>query len=425
MPMKRCALALVLVFSLVLGGCTAGTPLGGGEPVVLRYFYEGSTPELEAVLDAFESEYPNVTVELIAAVEGGAATIGTEIQNGQIDLIRGGQEYLALAERNLLLPLDDMQLDEWAEIRDDYIPGLWEALAVAGEQYGIPAGVDTLVTFVNQDALLALGEALPGPNDIWDNYAFLDLATRLNYPEGLPGDPSHPLYGFCSNHQELDPFVFVYANGGAIVDDMTNPQRPTLDDPRTVEALEWYVDLFERYAVAPGPEFMGGNYGPAGLRIAQVSGYCGLWFGLLSERGYTGETAWPFQWEMLPVPGAAADLGLALVEGYYFPRGTEHAEYALQLARYLSDNWRAAGGLLPPRRSLVEDPAYAQAIGEQIVAQVSQLESMTVISLDMASNLVQVGMAVLEAVDYAITQHADIAPLLQEAQRRAEQAFGP
>jgi len=59
------------------------------------------------------------------------------------------------------------------------------------------------------------------------------------------------------------------------------------------------------------------------------------------------------------------------------------------------------------------------------VAQVSQLESMTVISLDMASNLVQVGMAVLEAVDYAITQHADIAPLLQEAQRRAEQAFGP
>jgi len=170
---------------------------------------------------------------------------------------------------------------------------------------------------------------------------------------------------------------------------------------------------------------MGGKYGPAGLRIAQVSGYCGLWFGLLSERGYTGETAWPFQWEMLPVPGAAADLGLALVEGYYLPRGTEHAEYALQLARYLSDNWRAAGGLLPPRRSLVEDPAYAQAIGEQIVAQVSQLESMTVISLDMASNLVQVGMAVLEAVDYAITQHADIAPLLQEAQRRAEQAFGP
>ena len=94
-------------------------------------------------------------------------------------------------------------------------------------------------------------------------------------------------------------------------------------------------------------------------------------------------------------------------------------------ATLINQAWRAAGGLLPPRRSLVEDPAYAQAIGEQIVAQVSQLESMTVISLDMASNLVQVGMAVLEAVDYAITQHADIAPLLQEAQRRAEQAFGP
>jgi hypothetical protein len=48
---------------------------------------------------------------------------------------------------------------------------------------------------------------------------------------------------------------------------------------------------------------------------------------------------------------------------------------------------------------------------------------MTIISLDFSPLLVDVGMAALGAVDYAIAQNADIVPLLQEAQQVAEQAF--
>ncbi|MHB1318451.1 MAG: type 2 periplasmic-binding domain-containing protein, partial [Anaerolineae bacterium] len=209
-------------------------------------------------------------------------------------------------------------------------------------------------------------------------------------------------------------------------DDLQDPQRPTLDDPVTVESLAWYVDLFGRYGVAPGPEFMGRNYGAAGLRIAQAGGRCGLWLGMFSERGNTTGSDWQFDWDMLPVPGSASDLGLAMVEGYFVPRGASHPEEALQLARFLSDNWRASGRLLPPRRSLVSNPAYEQVIGDRLAAQVAQYaSSMTIISLDFSQALVDVGIAALEAVDYAITQNADIVPLLQEAQQTAEQSFTP
>jgi ABC-type glycerol-3-phosphate transport system substrate-binding protein len=423
MNKRHMAILPLLLLGVILSGCALGTPLARTEPITLRYAYEGATPEIEALLVEFHDRHPNIAVELLGpGTEDSVLMQG--VLNGNIDLIRGGAEALGLAQQGLFLPLDDIHLDEWADERDDYFGGLWESLSVSGEQYGIPAGLDTVVTFVNTGALDALGEQLPAPSAPWDNYAFLDLATRLNHPEGLPGDPAGSIHGFCSDHQQLDPFVFVYANGGSIVDDLQDPQRPTLDDTATLEALAWYVDLFGRYGVAPGPEFMGRNYGSAGLRIAQAGGRCGLWVGMFSERGYTGGSAWQYDWDMLPIPGSASDLGLAMVEGYFVPRGGPHPDEALLLARFLSDSWRASGRLLPPRRSLVSDPTYEQLIGERLASQVAEFSSsMTIISLDFSPLLVDVGTAALGAVNYAITQNADIVPLLQEAQQVAEQAF--
>ena len=68
------------------------------------------------------------------------------------------------------------------------------------------------------------------------------------------------------------------------MDDLSDPQRPMLDDTATVDALAFYVDLFTRYGVAPGGDFMGRNYGAASRQVAQAGGHCGLWIGLFSDR---------------------------------------------------------------------------------------------------------------------------------------------
>lgn len=420
----RYLLPILLSIGLILSGCGTGSPLAKTQPVTLRYAYTGATPEIELLLEAFEDEHPNITVELLGP-ETDSSTVTQRALQGEIDLIRSGTDAMAMAERGLL-PLDDIHLDAWADVRDDYYGGLWESLSLGGEQYGIPAGLDTVVMYVNVEALNALGEDLPPESQPWDHYAFLDLATRLNHPEGLPGDPSHSVFGFCSNHQDLDPFVFVYANGGSIVDDLNDPQRPMLDDTATVDALAFYVDLFTRYGVAPGGDFMGRNYGAASRQVAQAGGHCGLWIGLFSDRGQTGSNPWQYAWEMLPAPGSQPDLGLSIAEGYFVPRTASHREEALELARFLSDRWQASGRLLPPRRSLVQQPGFQQLVGERIVAHAAAFpDDMTIISLDFGDELMSVGMAVLGAVDYAITQNADIVPLLQEAQQTLEQSFGP
>ncbi|MHB1318968.1 MAG: ABC transporter substrate-binding protein, partial [Anaerolineae bacterium] len=136
----------VLILGLILSGCGIGSPLAGAEPVVLRYAYEGATPEIEALLSEFQDTHPNITVELLGpGTEESVLMQG--VLNGDIDLVRGGAEALGLAQQRLLLPLDEVNLDAWADIRDDYFGGLWESLSVSGEQYGIPSGLDTVVTF--------------------------------------------------------------------------------------------------------------------------------------------------------------------------------------------------------------------------------------------------------------------------------------
>ncbi|MGI6367793.1 MAG: ABC transporter substrate-binding protein [Anaerolineae bacterium] len=417
------AVALLVAVSPALAGCGQGLPWAGPKPVTLRYAWRGATPETRALLDEFQQAHPHITVELLDA-ETDSGTVAQGVAAGEVDLLRAGTETLGMAE--LLLPLDDIHLDEWTGIREDYVGGLWRALSADGQQYGIPAGLDIVVLYVNGDARQAVGASLPPAGQPWDQYAFLDLATALNHPEGLPGDPAQPTFGFCSRYQDLDPFVFLYADGGALVDDLAAPQRPMLDSPATIAALTFYTDLFTRYGVAPGPDFLGRNLGSASYDVALAGGNCGLWTGLFSQRGRVGEYALPFAWEMVPLPGSQPDLGIALVEGYFIPKGSANPAEALLLARFLSDQGQAAGRLLPPRRTLLADARYAGTLGEQMAKQVQALsDDMTYISLSLSPGVMDVAVAVLQAVDAVITQDAQLEPLLLEAQQRLQHTFEP
>ena len=59
---------------------------------------------------------------------------------------------------------------------------------------------------------------------------------------------------------------FIYGNGGALVDDVKNPTRTMLDDPKTIEGLQFYSDMSNLYGVMPTPmAFM--NFGMGADRM--------------------------------------------------------------------------------------------------------------------------------------------------------------
>lgn len=413
---------LAILGGMLLAGCAPGDIGPTPAPITLRFAYrQQQGVEIKALLNQFSEQHPWITVEPVEIVRTGE-DMRAYLANREIDLFRDSREALTYIDQNLLKPLDEMQITEWTDIREDYYQGAWEALAIAGQQWGVPAGLDIYVTYVNLDQTNALHVPVPG-ND-WTLYDFEEFVNRMNYPEGLPGSAAK-LYGFCTAPDSMDPVVFVYLHGGQIVDDLNTPSEARLDDPLTVEAAQWYADLFNRYNVAPNTQAIRQAYPRFGIYEAQVRGACAAWLGFYSARG--GRNApiqWTIQWQMLPLPKDQLDYSMGEIDGYFVSAKSAHPKEALLLARFLSDYWEAAGNQLPPRQSLVTSKGYRQAVGEEIAdIAASKAGKLIVVPAQISPALETVGIQFFVTLQAIINENLDAFDALGEAQNRAQAVF--
>ncbi len=416
-------LFIMLVVVMTLSSCAQNPFAPTPEPITLRFAYRAQTVDIQRLLDDFHAAYPWITVEPVEVRRFGTS-MRSVIEGASVDVFRDSQSALSLVQSDLLLPLDEVHLSKWSDIRDDYFPGSWEALSIEGVQWGIPAGLDMLVMYVNVDQAQALGVDIA--KDDWTLTDFLEMANELNYPEGLPYNPSQRLFGFCTTPQGMDPLLFVYLHGGRIVDDINNPSQALLDDPLTLEGTQFYVDLFNRYGVAPDPATIRANFRRGGVYEAAVRGFCGIWSGWYSNRG--GQDTpfqWTSAWQMLPLPKDKANFDFGEVEGYFITRNSQHPEEALTLLRFLADHWEAAGQKLPPRKSQVASKAYEDHVGEEIaaIARTFGQHEVIIVPAQLSDQLEFVGGQFLSAINEMITQDLDAYEVLPEVQQRVQNVF--
>ena len=423
---------LVLVLALTMGvACSSQYRIPTPDPVTLRFAYRQGVADFQPLLEAFRETRPWITVEAVEVQGWAQRRIDLLIQGGEVDIFHAGRQALAYVESDLLRPLDDIQLGDWAPIRDDYYGGAWESLSILGQQWAVPAGLDMLVCYMN--AAAAEGLKVGVPETPWTLPDFLELVSKMNHPEGLP-NAEGPLFGFCSMPQTMDPLAFVYLHGGRIVDDINSPSIATLDDAKTIEAVQWYADLYSRHEVVPNPRVIEQTFPRAGITEAQMRGACGVWLGWYSAReGTSTRYRWDFEWKMLPLPKDQAEFGLGDAEGYFITKDCAHPKEALELIRFLSDHWQAAGKRVPPRRSLTGSKEYEQAVGKEVAAiarSFSDRVIITPVSSEMdivpsqsAEALQLVGMQMLAAIQAIIDEDLEAADVLPEAQQRARAVF--
>jgi ABC-type glycerol-3-phosphate transport system substrate-binding protein len=416
-----CAL---IVFVIAASGCLGKLGLGPTpQPATVRFAVRDNLVDIKPIVADFHAKYPNITVELVKIERFGTA-MDMAIRSGRVDVFREGREALIYQKEGLLKPLDEMTRSEWGGIRDDYYKGTWEALSVQGRQWGIPAGLDMYVVFVNKDHLGAL--KLPTPAPTWSLFDFLELAKKMNYPNGLPYLQSSNLIGFCSTPQSMDPVIFTYMHGGKIVDNLASPTKATLDDPRNVEAVQWYTELFLRYGVAPDPEMVRTRFTRGGTFEAAARGACGLWLGWFSNRGGLDTPyRWSSGWAMLPMPKDKAEMSLGDMDGYFVTKDCKYPAEALKFVRFLSDRWDASGQKLPPRKALAADKGYAKAVGVETATVAGTFsERVIMIPYNTGPALEQVGGAFVTAVSSVLTDGTDPAKALAAAQRSVSVSFG-
>ena len=353
----RRARLLWIVASLclvLLASCIGGTPTP--EPVTITFAHpKPDTDTYQRLLQRFNEAYPYITIELQPKDSDMLSGLGP----GDADVFVSSQfAQIWLREQGTILNLTPFVEQDEAFQPSDLYPGTMGLYTSEGQIWGIPASVDVMVMFYNQDLFDQYGVSYPQIGWRWDDFLAAAMAIR---------DPQADVFGYVPNNAygPFDALVFIYQHGGGIFDDLQKPSRTTFDDPLTIEALEWYTDLMYGSNVAPTPEQMQQALGSSqGVRRGIQLGKVGMWMELLSQR----EEPWTADLCLgivsLPVDQQPATM--TLIEGYFISAQTPHADACWEWISFLSQ--QLPGRLIPVRKSLAEGDEFTRQAGSEVAA---------------------------------------------------------
>lgn len=259
---------LLLVAGCGTGGGSAGTDgspgtttegdassdSGSGEDSVeLSLWHAGTPPRLtegmEALVEAFEEENPNVSVSIeVTPFEEYFQKVATAMGAGEgPDVFWVDVTYIPeYAAADILLPLDDVIGEEELE---DFYPSPRADMTYDGTVRSIPMHQSTEALVYRTDIAEELG--ITPPTSYEEGWTWDDFLTATN--TAVEASDEEEFWGYTLEYgvglYGVQPWIA--AGGGALIDEEHTTFSGNLDSPETVEAMNWYADLFSTHGIAP------------------------------------------------------------------------------------------------------------------------------------------------------------------------------
>lgn len=352
--LKRMLLAVVMLI-VVASGCTAVMePL---EPVTISFVHpEDPTGAYTQWAEQFHEEYPHITVELISTsdIPGSQIVTNDAFVATQFELAGYQQDGAIIDLSPFMAETDELDVD-------DFYPSALEVFSSEGRQWALPFGIDTMMVYYNQDLFDQYGVSYPQIGWNWGD--FLAYAIAMT-------DERAGLYGYALHYTEdfgvYEPIMIIYQAGGQIFDSLQEPTRVTFDEPRNIEAMEFYANLIYDLHVVPTPEEaarLGRAYPWRGVLEERFA----MWSTLFSERG---GRRWPVEWEMrwgaVPMPRDERAASLGLAEGLFVSSASEEPAAAWTWIHFLSQ--QVPPFTIPARQSLAASQEFERLAGAQTAA---------------------------------------------------------
>ena len=249
--------ALAVVF--LIGACGGddngdeeATPAQGPSKNVTLTFWNGFTgpdrPALEEIVRRFNASQQRVKIRMTIMpwdsffqklLPSYASGKGPDI--AAMDSVRIPE----FADRGVFAPLDDVYteggLNKNVLVKSAVEAGRWD-----DQYYSIPMNFTTLLLYWNKDMFREAGLDPNKPPANWDQWA--DYAVKLTKDENGDGKPEQ--YGYAiADHATIPMWpILIWGNGG----DVVNPEGEVmLDDPKTIEAVEFWSNLIINRKISP------------------------------------------------------------------------------------------------------------------------------------------------------------------------------
>ncbi len=246
------AAIITLLCTITAAVCLAACQANGSEDVSFMVFGDPAEyAAYEELVAAYEESHPSIDIALQHVPSQGdyrqRLAAGFSAGEPPDVMLLNYRRFGAIASQDGLEPLTAYLSGSELITADDYFPLALESFQWQGELWCLPQNVSSLVVYYNRNLFDAAG--VPYPNDQWNWTDFLDAARRLT--SDTDGDGHTDIYGLgtAPNIFRLAPFI--WQNGGGLVDNQEKPTRLTLDEPASLDAFHWFVDLQVKEQVAP------------------------------------------------------------------------------------------------------------------------------------------------------------------------------
>ena len=355
----RSAIAAGLLVSMA--GC--GKPPQAQQGTVVKVAYWGGPEEITIIQDLindWQASHPGVHVRLehtpfsayvSRLLTRMAGDVAPDIMAIEVNLFPG---LWAKGAFRSLQPFVDR--DQTFHL-DQFFPQVVGRFSVDGEIYAIPRDTAPFACVYYNKTLFDQAK-LPYPTDDWNWNDLLRVSQQLTVKDSEGRIERYGFYAWAWQN-------FVYSNGGRLVDDLRNPTRSTLDEPKAVEGLQFYADLMNKHQVAPTPVALGNlAMGAQQLfmtqRVAMFSS--GYWEVPILRQ------IKDFEWDVVMFPkgpGGTRAFGTGGT-GYAMLKSTKHPDLAWEVLKALTNDegqtkLAQTGLVQPANRVIAEGPAFAQS----------------------------------------------------------------
>src|SRR4051812_17353265 len=201
----------------------------------ITYFTFSAAPDhvkdLDAMIAAFNKQYPNVHVKVeTAPYDSYFTTLQTRIAGGQApDVFElNFENFVSYASKGTLMDLSPMISADKSFDPSVFYPRAYEAFQLDGKQYGLSESFSDVVLFYNKDLFDKAGVAYPTASWTWDDA--MQAAQKLT-------DPAQGQWGLFKPVQFFEFYKTAYQFGC----DFFNADKTAvnINDPKCVQALQF------------------------------------------------------------------------------------------------------------------------------------------------------------------------------------------
>ena len=328
-----------------------------GEAVEVKVAFWGSPEEIDIIthsISDWQSAHPDIKIvfehtpytgydsKILTRIAGGAAPdiIATEVDY-----------FVTFASKDVLEDLGPYAAGDTGFSTSDFFPRILDRFTVKGRLLAVPRDVAPFAcVFYNKKIFDEAGIAYPTDDWTWDD--MLRIARALTKKDASGRTVQYGFYGWPWQD-------FVYGNGGALVDDVNYPKKTLINDPKTIQGLQFYADLINLYQVMPTPVALS-NLG-MGIDLMFSSGRLAMFLSGVWDT--PGLRRYKFDWDVVMFPKNTEG-----IRGF----GTGGSGYAiLKSSKHKKEAWEVVKALTGPKgqeqlakRGLAQPSRIAVAEGE-------------------------------------------------------------